>query len=95
MEREAVLKHIEFCIVLCKSRVDKGKRVLFEHPALADSWQEPVMTKFAKIPGVESTSLHVWAEDEGTSGRARYDGEEANAFHVERMVHRRRVVHRL
>ena len=55
VDREAALKHIEFCIELLNSRVDKGRCVLFEHPALADSWQEPVMTKFAEIPGVECT----------------------------------------
>ena len=55
VERRAALKHIQFCIELFKLRIDKGKSVLFGHPAQAISWQEPVLAKFAEIPGVECT----------------------------------------
>ena len=54
-ERKAALKHIEYCLELFRLRIDKGKYVLFEHPAQADSWQEPILSKFAEIPGVECT----------------------------------------
>ena len=43
------------CIELFKTRIDKVKHLLFEHHAQAVSWQEPVLAKFAEIPGVECT----------------------------------------
>ena len=48
LERKAARKHIEFCMDSVSSRVDKGKYVLFEHPASAASWQEPVMPGLVK-----------------------------------------------
>ena len=55
VERRAALKHIDCCTELFKMRFGKGKPVLFEHPAQAEAWQEPVLAKFAGIPGVECT----------------------------------------
>ena len=46
---------IQSWVEFFKMRIAKGKLVLFEHPAQADSWQEPVLAKFAEIPGVECT----------------------------------------
>ena len=49
VERRAALKHIYLCIELFRSRIDKGEYGLLEHPAQADSWQEPVLAKFHQM----------------------------------------------
>ena len=53
-ERLKAIKHIDFCLMLCKVQQRRGRYFLFEHPAYADSWQLPQMVQFAESPGVST-----------------------------------------
>ena len=49
--RARAVRHLEFCLILCKMQQDGGRRYLLEQPAQATSWQEPSMIEFiAKSP---------------------------------------------
>ena len=47
------LKHLEFCMQLCKIQAKNGLYFLHEHPAGARSWQEPCVQEVMGIKGVQ------------------------------------------
>ena len=52
LKAEAV-RHVEFCIKIAKMQMRRGRWFVFEHPAHGDTWGEPCMQAFLKVPDVE------------------------------------------
>ena len=44
--------HLQFACSLAESKVERGGRVLFEHPCAATSWNEPCLKKLLAIDGM-------------------------------------------
>ena len=52
VERQAAIKHIEYCIKMMNKQMACGRYFVFEHPAYATTWELEVMEKFRLLPGV-------------------------------------------
>lgn len=46
------LLHLEFCCLLMDLQISEGRKVVFEHPQSALSWQNSQLKEIAKLPGV-------------------------------------------
>ena len=44
--------HLHFALSICKLQLDQGRHFLFEHPATASTWKDPVMLNILGLPGV-------------------------------------------
>ena len=51
--------HLEFVIKLYRQQLARGAHFLHEHPATADSWDEPSMQELLAIPGVGTVVGHM------------------------------------
>ena len=68
--------HLEFACSLAGSQVERGGRVLFEHPWAATSWKEPCLKKLLAIDGMrrvrcDSCQFGMTSVDAGNLGLAR------------------------
>ena len=68
------VKHLEFCMHLCKIQHDQGLYFLFEHPAGASSWDNRLVKAMLEMPAVERVTGHMcmfdmWQQD--NQGKAR------------------------
>ena len=52
IDRAAAIEHVKFCLLIMKAQEKRGNYYLFEHPALATSWEIPEMKSFIERPGV-------------------------------------------
>lgn len=46
------LSHLEFAMKLFEWQVRRGRKALFEHPSTSKAWEEPVVEKMLRMPGV-------------------------------------------
>ena len=69
--------HLEFACSLAGSQVERGGRVLFEHPWAATSWNEPCLRRLLAIDGMRSVRVDqcqfgmTSVDDAGNVGPAR------------------------
>ena len=47
------INHVAFCMTLIKMQLRRGKDLIFEHPAGADSWSTPAMKRQLSMDGVD------------------------------------------
>ena len=52
-------RHLEFCVVLYRDQLARGKHFLHEHPLGASSWKEGCIERLAGKPDVSTTVGHM------------------------------------
>ena len=53
--KEKAIKHIDYCMRLARTQVEREDYFLFEHPAHATSWGSEAIEKMMHEPGVNDT----------------------------------------
>jgi hypothetical protein len=56
-------RHLEFCVVLYRDQLARGKHFLHEHPLGASSWKEGCIERLAGKPDVSTTVGHMCRYD--------------------------------
>ena len=56
-------RHLEFCVMLYRDQLARGKHFLHEHPLGASSWKEGCVGRFAAKIGVSTTVGHMCQYD--------------------------------